>query len=68
MYEENNNLGYTGNTNMNGNANAGNSAYTGGYSSYEISSNSPKAPQKKKSSGFFKKMLPQILKQLLMFD
>ena len=57
MYEENNNLGYTGNTNMNGNANAGNSAYTGGYSSYEISSNSPKAPQKKKSSGFFKKML-----------
>ena len=55
MYEENNNLGYTGNTNMNGNANAGNSAYTGGYSSYEISSNSPKAPQKKKSSGFLRR-------------
>ncbi len=49
MYEENNHVNY--------NANAGNSAYSGGYSSYEISPNRPKEPEKKKSSGFFKKML-----------
>ncbi len=56
MYEDNNNLGYTGSTNMN-NTNAGSSAYSGGYSSYEISSGKPKEQQKKKSAGFFKKAL-----------
>ncbi len=50
MYEEN------GNTNYN-TTNTGSSAYSGGYSSYEISPNRPKEPEKKKSSGFFKKAL-----------
>ena len=45
MYEENQNMNYN-------NTHTGSNAYSGGYSSYEISSNSPKAPQKKKSSGF----------------
>ena len=50
MYEENQNMNYN-------NTNTGSSAYSGGYSSYEISPNKPKEPEKKKSSGFFRKAL-----------
>lgn len=52
MYEENNHMNYN-----NTNTNTGSGAYSGGYSSYEISPNRPKEPEKKKSSGFFKKAL-----------
>lgn len=52
MYEENNHMNYN-----NTNTNTGSGAYSGRYSSYEISPNRPKEPEKKKSSGFFKKAL-----------
>ncbi len=50
MYEENQNMNYN-------NTHTGSNAYSGGYSSYEISPNKPKEPEKKKSSGFFRKAL-----------